>query len=208
MASQAEGPGSVIKVGERHMPRAGEEGRVHFWNGRKRAWRRRREKGGHWERWGEGGELGSGTESHLEGHLGRSAFSGHPGRCRAGEASGRQDQLGSGCCGLPGERQRQQGEGQDWRRNRQDLWTGWMLRGGRRSRGEGPGASCWGNWARRSHPRSWRCWRRSRCEGEMSSIGVSCVGGSWGPPVGLWMGESGASGVVHSCGPARLWFCP
>lgn len=30
---------------------------------------------------------------------------------------------------LPGERQRQQGEGQDWRWNRQDLWMEWMLRG-------------------------------------------------------------------------------
>lgn len=124
MASQAEGPGSVIKVGEGHMPRAGGEGKCALLE-----WQEESMSEGPGEGWALGvvgeGELGSCVESHLEGHLGRSAFSGHPGRCRAGEGSGRQDQLGSGCCGRPGERQRQQGEGQNWRRiGRTCGWSG------------------------------------------------------------------------------------
>ena len=99
MASQAEGPGSVIKVGEGRMPRAGGAGKCALLECQEESMREGPGEGWALGAVGEGGELGSCAESHLEGHVGRSAFSGHPGRCRAGEGSGRQDQLGSGCCG-------------------------------------------------------------------------------------------------------------
>lgn len=77
------------------MPRAEwGGGSVHFWNAG------REHEGGARRRVGTGSGRGRVENwevavSHLEGHLGRSAFPGHPGRCRAGEGSGRQDQLGN-----------------------------------------------------------------------------------------------------------------
>lgn len=75
MASQAEGPGSVIKVGEGHMPRAGGEGKCALLEWQEESMREgARRRVGTGSGRGRGGELGSCAESHLEGHLGRSAF--------------------------------------------------------------------------------------------------------------------------------------
>lgn len=145
-----------------------------------------------------------------------------------GEASGRQDQLGS-CCGHPGGRPWQHSDRQNWREHWQDLGMEWLPKEwmliGRRMGHEGPGAFSWGTWVmvEPSLELGTTGGGAGLVGKEMSSFWGDYVrgsrgltsnrpldGGVWCQWSGLGWGQSCGSHQhgTHPCGPAYFWFSP